>query len=605
MRIASIHVTHFLGLQSVDIACRAPVQLICGGNGAGKSSVRDAVALALTGDLGRVGLKKDAPALIRSGADLAVCEVTDADGDLHRVAINRGGKITDSRGKRDPDPVLPFVLDAQRFAHLAPTERRAFLFELIGIKTDPGEIRRRLVDRLFHKAAATDVEMGRIERVAPLLRAGFDAAAKDAKTTATQAKGAWRAVTGETWGSAKGAEWRAAVPPYDGAAQVAIAKDLKICEHALEQWQQFIGKLQAEEQRRAGLRARLPALHEHAARVDRIAAKLGADQAGLREQDEALQACQAAAGGAPRVGLVHDLARAVAFLLLGMGGDADDGGARCALDAYEREHGSTDTDRGGDAAARERLPEVKAGRDIMARAVENDRRDLAAAQQAKAEADAIAKDLAEPFDAAELAGAREQAEKLKARRAELLQQIEQQRSIKALVDGAEAKTKLAAQHHADVVAWDAIGDALSPDGIPAEMLAEALWPINNRLSQSALDAQWPRIEIAPDMTVRAALHDRPYALLSESERWRADAMLAEAIASLSGANLLVLDRFDVLDLQGRSDLLAWLDALADAGEIDTALVFGTLKAAPMGLPETVEAHWITDGVCAEKLREAA
>lgn len=83
-----------------------------------------------------------------------------------------------------------------------------------------------------------------------------------------------------------------------------------------------------------------------------------------------------------------------------------------------------------------------------------------------------------------------------------------------------------------------------------------------------------------------------------------DPLLAEAIAFLSGTRLLVLDRFDVLDLQGRGDLLAWLDILASDGEIDTALIFGTLKAAPSNLPETVAAHWIENGVLGQ-LREAA
>jgi hypothetical protein len=68
--------------------------------------------------------------------------------------------------------------------------------------------------------------------------------------------------------------------------------------------------------------------------------------------------------------------------------------------------------------------------------------------------------------------------------------------------------------------------------------------------------------------------------------------------------LLVLDRFDVLDMQGRTDLLAWLDILADGGEIDTALIFGTLKALPSQLPDTIAAHWIENGVVGQ-LKEAA
>jgi hypothetical protein len=85
---------------------------------------------------------------------------------------------------------------------------------------------------------------------------------------------------------------------------------------------------------------------------------------------------------------------------------------------------------------------------------------------------------------------------------------------------------------------------------------------------------------------------RDYRLLSESERWRVDAMIAEAIAHLSGMRIIVLDRFDVLDQHGRGELLGWLDVLADQKEIDTALVFGTLKEPPKGLPETIGVHWL-------------
>jgi hypothetical protein len=98
--------------------------------------------------------------------------------------------------------------------------------------------------------------------------------------------------------------------------------------------------------------------------------------------------------------------------------------------------------------------------------------------------------------------------------------------------------------------------------------------------------------------------DRPYELLSESERWRADAMIAEAVSFLSGVRLLVLDRVDVLDLDGRADLLYWMDGLAEDGEIDRALLFATLKALPVKLPENIEAIWIENGI-AGKVRSVA
>ncbi len=600
MRIKQIHVSHFLGIQQADITLHAPVALIAGANGAGKSSLRDAVALALTADLGRVGLKKEAPALIREGSDLAVCEVTDDDGDRWAVSINRSGKIHDTKSGGSHDPMLPYVLDAQQFARLAPSERRAFLFGLMGVKTDPASVKERLT--VAGHAAA------HIERIAPLLRSGFDAASKDAKAKATEAKGAWRAVTGETFGREKAKTWKAAVPPYDAAALAQLGTELQHLDVAIGQWQESAGKLVAEESRRAQLRSMLPALREAAAVEARKAEKLEYDRSGLQAADHMLAQAQAAAGGAPRVGLVHDLARAVAFFLLaeidGEEPDADVEAAKAALAAYVSAHGSLDTGAAGDPDARARLPELQRQLNLMQSAVANAERDLTAARAAKQRAANIDAELAEVFDAAALADARTKVDELKAARGAKTAELDKLKSIKALAEAADEKTTKAAQHAADVAAWDALGDALGPDGLPAQLLAEALGPLNERLAQHAADTEWMHIRVTPEMQIEMVQRGREYRLLSESERWRCDAMLAEAIAHLSGCRLLVLDRADVLDLQGRGELLGWLDVLADAGEIDTALVFATLKALPAALPQTICAHWIEGGTVGAKAEAA-
>ena len=72
-------------------------------------------------------------------------------------------------------------------------------------------------------------------------------------------------------------------------------------------------------------------------------------------------------------------------------------------------------------------------------------------------------------------------------------------------------------------------------------------------------------------------------------------MLAEAISHLSGVKLLSLDRVDVLDIAGRDDLLYWLDVLVTSGQIDTALLFATLKSLPEMALETVGAAWVDRG----------
>lgn len=73
-------------------------------------------------------------------------------------------------------------------------------------------------------------------------------------------------------------------------------------------------------------------------------------------------------------------------------------------------------------------------------------------------------------------------------------------------------------------------------------------------------------------------------------------LIAGAVSSLSGVKLLALDRFDVLDSRGREDCLYWLEALANEGHIDSALLFGTLKALPAGLPKSLCAVWIENGI---------
>lgn len=174
--------------------------------------------------------------------------------------------------------------------------------------------------------------------------------------------------------------------------------------------------------------------------------------------------------------------------------------------------------------------------------------------------------------------------------------VELQRKLRAAYerfDAADRRTKEARQHHRDVAEWSAIAEALEPSGIPGEILAEALGPINARLAQSAGDTGWKHVRIGADMSVTAS--GRAYRLLSDSEQWRCDAQIAEAVAYLSGLRVLVLDRLDVLQPSERSAALGWLDLLAAEGEIDSAIVMGTLLRIPTGLPDTYQAVQIKAG----------
>lgn len=599
MKIEHVYISSFLGIQTLDIQTSTPITLICGPNGAGKSSCRDGIKLALTADLGRVTLKKDAGQLVRAGDSQAICEVRDTDGDAWSVTITAAGKIVDSQKGRQTEPTLPYTLDAQRFAQLDATERRAFLFGLMGVKLDGAAVAAKLAERGCDAAKAA--------RIAPMLRAGFQAAAEDAKAQATAAKGAWRAITGETYGAVKAATWNAPAVAFSQQAMDAAQQSLAAVEAGIAQAQQKLGALESVAKAVADARSKLAGLRETAAQLVRRQVKLQHDEKALKNAQDALDNAAAKAGSAPRVGLVHDLARSVdALMQLGAVDKFsvvwED--ALQALDAYEAQHGSLNT-AVGDSEAQGRLPALTQARDLLASAVRNSMRDVKASEDAASQVQLLEQQIAEAgkADTAALDIARQQLATAQAERKACTEAIDKLRATKAAADGAAQKTAAASKHHADVDGWDKIAQALAPDGIPADLLAAALGPINVRLAQSAADAQWSRVKIGADMAITYG--GRQYSLISESEKWRADAMVAEAIASQSTWRLLLLDRFDVLDLPGRSDLIAWLDVLAEAGEVDSVFLFGTLKAEPTGLPASIGTHWIDSGMAAQQLKEAA
>ena len=480
MKITDIRITNTLGARRVALSMPTPIMLICGGNGAAKSSINESVRIAFSGVGLRVASKKEYPQLVSEGAKKGNIVVT-TDAGTAGFALPCGSHAVDGDLLRGIPDALPYVLNAQGFAALTSDERRTFLFSLTDREATPLEVERRLVEH--------DCKPAKILQVLPMLRSGFPAACEFAKAEATKAKGAWQGVAGEKFGTKKGATWAAERPALDAAAKALALEALD---------------------------------------------KAGAAVAGVRAQLDAT-----------RSGIVHDLARYLKAnrLLLNKMELLVPTSADALLIEYEREHGPL-----SDAA-----PMTEEQSNLL----------LSELLRAK-EAERAARETAHGHIEAE---------------------------AKALA--ADEITARAAGHFADATEWTAIADALAPDGIPAELLAQALKPINLALRRASLKTGWRQPTIDADMTIRA--EGRMYPLHSVSEQWRIDAMIAAAIAELSGVKVLLLDGFDVLELADREKLLLWLDELAQAGAINTALINATLKAAPTGLPASITPLWIENG----------
>ncbi|WP_197328757.1 AAA family ATPase [Ralstonia syzygii] len=581
MKLTGLSVQNFLGARAVEVQLTKPVTLFAGKNGAGKSSLQEAIRMALTGEAVRVGLKKDYGQLITEGAESGFSEV-EIDGAVRAFVTLPDGKTTPLT-EYVPPTALPYVLDAQRFAKLEPNERRAFLFGLMGLSAGGAEVNKRLLAK-----GCNDLK---VESIMPMLRSGFDAAHKEAQAKARDEKAAWRTITGETYGDKKAASWAAEKPAFDAATLADLQQRLAVTDAGLAAANQRMGALQADHKRYAEAAHRLAELREKGSKYARIADRLVRDEAELKDWEKKVEDTRQLASGAVRMQADLTCPHCAGKVSMHKG----------ALVEWISPSKTPDQD------AVTKLPEYEKALRLLQSAVANGKRDLA-------EADAATKAIAEleaavgsAPDEAEIHAARKHLDDLKAERSDIAAKLAAQQDAERQAKQADERTTKALAAHESVLAWIAIADALAPDGIPGEMLAEALDPINDRLEQSSQDAEWPHVHVEPDMSVWAAYPEqspRPYALLSESEKWRADAMLAEAIAYLSKIGVLVLDRLDVLDLKGREDLIAWLDILAQNGEINTALIFGTLKALPAGLPDTVNAFWLESGGV-EQLKAAA
>lgn len=604
MKLDHLTISNFIGARAVDVPLTNPVTLFTGRNYAGKSSVQEAVRMALTGESVRVSLKKDYADLVSEGQDTGFAEVG-VGNNAYSIVLPSG------KGHHCDIAALPFVLDAQRFASLDANARRSFLFGLMDIKLDGPSVTQRLLDRRCNAR--------KVEQIAPLLRAGFDAAAKEAGNKAREAKAGWKAVTGgETWGKDKSANWKPAPLPADSDKAASMMENAKArlleADQTLGEAQATLGAAEAEQRRISKEAAERDTLAEHAGKLERIQTKLNLDTDEMTAWEKKVADTREKAGTAPASPMGNDqpLLRALAsvtsdFLELTCNRPEVEwepgliNRAAIHLADYKKLHGEPVEIRNGDGVTPDpeavaKLPEYENALALLKRSVENGKRDLEAAQKAAARLVELDNQTQAGID---METPRAKVAELTEKRNAWRSDLDKYRAIAEQHKRQQEVIDQAAKLHADVTEWIDIADALSPDGIPGELLTEALEPINARLSGSANRAEWTRINIGADMSIFAAeegAQPRSYALLSESEKWRSDAMIAEAVSHLSGVKLLVLDRFDVLDLAGREDALYWLDGLALDGEIDTALLFGTLKSLPAKLPETICAHWIENGV---------
>lgn len=582
MKLKHIGVVNYQRITRAAIPVTCPILLLAGENEAGKTSLADAVYHAVVGTARRVSLKKDFGDLVHDGQKrgLAAVEVdigpSDSGPGVFSVVVPSDKRAVDGV---DENPLLAYLLDATKFSTLKPEERRTLLFGITGTRIS-GKV---ILERLRAKGADSQKALD----VGTVLMAGFKAGHDHAKTKASEARGAWKAVAGENYGSKKAEDWTAPKPAYDAEKLAKLTADIEQAEQKVAGHQRRLGEISAQRTASANQQQRRTALVELVDLTARRQAKLDADQALVTEWEEKVRATELAAGAGPKVTPTACPHCGGLLEIHGLALQAHDPAAQ------------------GDPKAIALLPMHRETLQKVTRARDNAKKALEECTNARAALTELDANPAPDVNEGEAASIQAEMQAAHQTAVHLTDSLQEQQQAKAAAERAEADTKKAAGFHKDVSEWEEIADWLAPSGIQSELLTEAMKPFSDRFEQTAKATGWGLVSIDMEMTVR--IDGRPYSLCSESARWRADAVVVEAMAYVSGVKTFMLDAMEVLIGANRLAFLKWMHQLATRGELDTAILIGSFKEKPQ-CPPTFQVEWVEAGragVPSEQEQEAA
>lgn len=550
MRIETIHAHNFLAHRDtmirVDPASRA--LLICGPNGSGKTAITTGIKLALTGDLIRgIAYKKELPELITQGQKTGDITVV-IDGDLsYKLSLKTGNHA----GSAPPLPGNPLSMDPAAFFALDQTARRKLIFQLAGIVMKPDVIVKELVDdKGYALPIATQIK--------DHLRLGFEGAAKRAAELATEAKGMWRATTGETWGAVKADGWEAPTPdiPEIAESEDDLAAEVETCQRRIN-----TAKVTLDE---ANARA---AAHAAAERATGAVIDVEAVKNTNLDLTEELQATKA---------IVDRLRESTSQGIVAMACPCCEAslvvesGKLKEVDKASVKKPAADGD-GKLLAARTKVSDLEAK-------IRNNQQVIANGEAAAR----LTSNLPEKISDKELKKARSDHEVALAQLTVAQKNLTDK--IRAREAGGEvaARTLKAKLAHEEIGTWMAMAETLL--AMPGEYLGNALKKMN-ALASEASKALAASVQIGADMgamygTIR-------YDMASESEQWRCQLAIGYALAKMGGLNLLVLDRFDLVEVAARPAILKWIASLEDV----QVILAGTMKEKPK-LPASIQVEWL-------------
>jgi hypothetical protein len=566
-----IQVKNFRGVERCVINV-APIALLGGVNGAGKSSICQAVAAALSASTipfyrssrpdKPVLTKTLAKALVRGGTKEGGVQITVEGGmvNVHWPShdINTDG-IPPKASKLACGLIVPMDMD--------DTERQKFLSDLLDCAPSAQDVANACKDVGLPDVADEFKPESKLTAGAALYQAisvqGWDNAHRGAKEKGARLKGAWEAATNTDYGNKKAEGW---LPEGWDAALAdipidAFEEELANARQAVENAVGALAVDTAELTRLAGL----------ANREGELRLQIEQDQPNL------VKARQVLADARAKFSAIHI--------------PADMPCPGCG-----------------------EILEFKAGVLIKAECTSAERKKLLKSKE-KAEADATkAHDDLKPLEEAENKlrmeyGAVSHAPKTYA-------EAKAKAGSQEVLDAARAKSaKLDAQlaairkkqqgdaFHKQIVEQQKIIDILAPEGLRRAKLSRALTEFNTKtLAPLCVASEFPAVTVNDQLDVLYG--GRPYYLLSESEKFRVRAVMQTGIAKTDGSALVILDGADILDGDGRNGLFGMMDA-AEPMKFLVAMTVNSKSKIPVLEDGQGATYWVEGGNVSLMAVEAA
>ncbi len=555
-------IRNVLGVENAEFEIKG-ITLIGGRNGEGKSSLLQAVAAAALADASIRSLAQKAQRgqAVREGADLGVALLDWGTGS-QRVVWPAG--TIESTGQPFAGGFgSPLGIGAREWSS-QESKTRATEFALRAKATPTVDDIRAFLEAQDGSPAQAEALWARIDI------SGWDSVLKAAQEAATKLKGAWENVAGVAFGPLKSKNWRPAILLPDERYTVeAVTEDL---DKAREARERLVAAGAVETHKLSLLKdqaANLSVLQAKEKDLRSILAERRAAQDRLTKQGVSIVTAEDFALACPHcskaIEVIAPAGKGPAQLR------ASPKPVLTAAEARKRREESASVHKAA-VDAQAAIDEIEAA---LAEHVER----VSAAATAASEVRRIEKAIAE---SAIDGGALSQARELVARLEERLLAVKAMLEAEGIF-GQWAKMQPALQ-------------ALHPEnGVRAVVAARALAAWNETMATIASEAGLPPVALTESMEL--TLNGRRFALLSESEKWRANFIMTLAIAKAEGAKMLLVDRLDVLV----SDLRAGILKAIRASGIPALVAMSVPDKSPERLPHLSKAglgsvHWIEKGV---------